>query len=138
MFYLIYVSSAVNLMEGKALQNLLEQSRENNQRLEITGLLLYKGGNFMQMLEGDQQTVLALYERIKQDERHKGVIRIMMGLQSNRIFDQWSMGFKEMDEWGASQTFDEFQAKKLVNRSDLNEEAQDAYKFMLQFQKKVD
>jgi hypothetical protein len=43
----------------------LEQSRENNLRLDVTGMLLYKGGNFMQMLEGEKDAVLGLYEAKK-------------------------------------------------------------------------
>ena len=136
MFYLIYVSSAVKLMEGDALQSLLEQSRDDNRRLEITGMLLYKGGNFMQMLEGEKRTVLDLYERIKKDDRHKCVVRIMMGYEANRSFDHWSMGFNHMDKCGCSQTFDDYVEENLVRRS-RRKDTQDAYKFLMQVQEKV-
>ena len=55
MFYLIYVSSAIKLMHDDELLLLLEKARENNSRLGITGMLLYKEGNFMQMLEGGKE-----------------------------------------------------------------------------------
>lgn len=44
-FYHVYVSSSVNLMSREELVKLLTISRENNARLGITGLLLYKDGN---------------------------------------------------------------------------------------------
>ena len=136
MFYLIYVSSAVELMPEAALHSLLEQSRANNRRLDITGMLLYQGGNFMQMLEGEQQTVLELYDRRKKDKRHTGMIKIMTGQAEKRSFEQWSMGFKNMDNWGNSQTLDEYIDKNLVMRS-FAQDTQDAYRFMRQFQARV-
>ena len=65
MFYLIYISSAVKLMNDDELLFMLEQAREKNLRLGLTGMLLYKNGSFMQMLEGDKQTVLDLYDTIR-------------------------------------------------------------------------
>jgi len=49
---LVYVSSATELFSDTQLENLLLRSRQNNSTLGITGMLLYKDGNFMQCLEG--------------------------------------------------------------------------------------
>jgi hypothetical protein len=78
-FFLIYVSSALKLMGELELLSLLELSRAKNVRLNITGLLLYKEGNFMQMLEGEKDTVLNLYAAIQKDVRHHNVITVMTG-----------------------------------------------------------
>lgn len=51
MYYLIYVSAATELMNNDQLLALLEQSRRNNERHRITGMLLYKSGNFMQYID---------------------------------------------------------------------------------------
>ena len=64
MFRLIYVSTAVRLLNKDELVEILNVSREKNARLNITGLLLYKDGNFMQLLEGRKEDVLALYDVI--------------------------------------------------------------------------
>ena len=69
MYSLIYVSSAVQLMAGEELTQLLLQSRAKNVRLEITGLLLYKDGDFMQALEGAEDRVKLLFETIQRDSR---------------------------------------------------------------------
>jgi hypothetical protein len=58
MYFLVYVSSAVNLFSDEDLIQLLEVSRRNNEKAEITGLLLYSSGNFMQTLEGPEKAVL--------------------------------------------------------------------------------
>ncbi len=131
MFYLIYVSSAVKLMDDDELIELLRQSRAKNQRLEITGMLLYKGGNFMQMLEGRQQTVLELYATICADVRHKGVITVQQARIAQRNFPDWTMGFQNMDKIVDAQ-FEDYIRDNLTLRS-FAEDAQNAYHFMVQF-----
>jgi len=97
MFSLIYVSSAVRTFSQSQLIDLLVQSRENNTSLGITGMLLYKGGNFMQVLEGEEDAVTALYAAIGRDPRHRGLLVILQGPQAERQFPEWSMGFHNLD-----------------------------------------
>ena len=96
MYSLVYVSSATKLWTKEELVELLRASRENNAPQGITGLLLYKDGNFMQMLEGDEQAVTALYERIELDPRHRGAIVLLKGQEDARQFPDWSMGFRDL------------------------------------------
>lgn len=96
--YLLYSSTAVRKMESEDLTNLLEISRANNKRRGITGMLLYKDGCFMQMLEGDQDEVRNLFETIRQDSRHESVVEIVSDPVQERSFSDWSMGFVDMDQ----------------------------------------
>ncbi|WP_188557330.1 BLUF domain-containing protein [Hymenobacter glacieicola] len=57
MHHIVYQSSAVGLPTTAELKFLLRQSRANNQRLHITGLLLYSNGSFLQVLEGQAPAV---------------------------------------------------------------------------------
>lgn len=131
MYYLIYVSSAAFPMSSDDLLFLLEQSREKNRRLGVTGMLVYMGGSFMQMLEGDKQVVLELFETIKHDSRHKGVIQVMAG-DKHRNFEDWSMGFSNMDEVGNFPSLDEYLDENLGLRT-FQEDARHARKFMISF-----
>jgi hypothetical protein len=97
MYFLIYVSSAVNLFSDEELTKLLEVSRRNNHRRGISGLLLYQAGNFMQVLEGAEKDVLETHGRISFDPRHTGLITLMQGQREGRDFEDWSMGFKKLD-----------------------------------------
>lgn len=97
MFYLVYASSATRPFSEADLSDLLETSRENNARLGITGMLLYKDGNFMQVLEGEEETVRALYEKIGTDPRHDGAITLHQSFAQERQFPDWSMGFRNLD-----------------------------------------
>ena len=97
MLSLIYVSSSIKLLSDAELLDILKVSRENNASEEITGLLLYKSENFMQVLEGPDEVVDALYEKIKADPRHKGVSIISREQISARQFSAWEMAFQNLD-----------------------------------------
>ncbi|MEP7288141.1 MAG: BLUF domain-containing protein [Chloroflexota bacterium] len=94
---LIYASSAVSEMPNDDLLQLLTQAREKNSRLDITGMLLYKGGNFLQVLEGDRQVVEDLYLVIEKDPRHHQSVIILKRPVTERSFSEWSMGFLQLD-----------------------------------------
>ena len=96
LYSMIYVSSAVTLFSSAELVALLEKSRANNTRLGVSGILLYKDGNTMQLLEGERDTVLALYERIAGDPRHRGLLRLLEGPAEARQFPDWSMAFHDL------------------------------------------
>jgi hypothetical protein len=96
MFFTVYVSSAVQIPTQEELSALLETSRRNNAQAGITGLLLYKDGNYMQFLEGPKDQVCALLETIKADRRHRGIIVLMQHEHVAREFSEWSMGFKAL------------------------------------------
>jgi hypothetical protein len=82
--------------DAPELLTLLRQSRASNAAHNITGLLLYASdGRFMQMLEGEQATVHALYHhRIAQDPRHFDCRVLREGPCQERTFDSWAMGFR--------------------------------------------
>jgi hypothetical protein len=78
------------------LTDLLQKSRKNNSALGITGMLLYKDGNFMQVLEGDEDTVRELAAKIAQDRRHRGFIQLYSTSIRERTFPDWGMGFYDL------------------------------------------
>lgn len=96
MFWLAYVSSATQLFSKADLVDLLIRSREKNSRLGITGLLLYRDGNFMQVLEGEEKAVLELYGTICRDSRHFGQFILDQGHCDARQFSEWAMGFRDL------------------------------------------
>ncbi|OKS84869.1 BLUF domain-containing protein [Mucilaginibacter polytrichastri] len=98
MKYLIYMSSATELMNNEQLFELLTVSRKNNTDRNLTGMLLYGEGAFVQVLEGEADILDATYETIKADKRHKNIIQIISGNMEKRNFQNWSMGFKSVDK----------------------------------------
>jgi FAD-dependent sensor of blue light len=104
MFHLVYASSALLPFTKPELQALLEQARAKNAKLGLTGMLLYKDGNFMQVLEGDQKAVTDLAAIIERDPRHKGVLILLRGTSEERLFPDWSMGFRDLTDQNAAKT----------------------------------
>ncbi|EHQ28768.1 BLUF domain protein [Mucilaginibacter paludis DSM 18603] len=93
MNYLIYISTSIKLFTDADLKNLLTQSRLNNSKHGITGIILYNKGTFFQVLEGEEEQLTITFEKIKHDPRHKGIIIMKTGTVSRRNFPEWSMGF---------------------------------------------
>ncbi len=104
MYYTIYVSQAKRPMDVSELEQLLQKSRAWNTSKALTGLLIYryssegKSGHFIQMLEGDKEEVHALYDKIKIDKRHHTVLKLNEGTIEKRMFSEWAMGFKNIDD----------------------------------------
>lgn len=96
MYQLVYVSSATVPFPTPDLLALLAVSRANNSRAGVTGLLLYRDGNFMQVLEGPEDAVRATFARIEGDRRHKGSLVLLSGPVPSRQFPDWSMGFRDL------------------------------------------
>lgn len=103
MHYLIYVSQANTPMGNAELEDILNVSRQNNERDGLTGLLIYRfssdsgRGHFIQMLEGEREAVRATYGRIADDPRHHTKILLEEGEMNARHFPNWFMGFKNAD-----------------------------------------
>ncbi len=62
--------------------------------MDITGILLYFNGNIIQVLEGVEERVKALYEVIRRDPQHTQVIKLYSYPIEQRSFSDWSMGYK--------------------------------------------
>ncbi len=95
-YCLVYASTATELMSEQELYTILETARANNARVDVTGMLLYADGNFIQILEGDRERVEALYALIEKDPRHHGAVRMMRRYVHERSFADWRMGFKSL------------------------------------------
>ena len=91
-YALIYVSKVVRPLSAEELEALSNESNLNNERLGLTGLLLYSGKNFMQILEGDYETLTELFAKITTDSRHHSIEVLMGAPASERLFPEWSMG----------------------------------------------
>ncbi len=88
-----YVSSASRELKENELEKLFYNTQTNNSNANITGALLYYYGNFLQVLEGEKDTLLALFEKIKKDKRHKNIITIFNKQNEHRIFEAYKSGF---------------------------------------------
>jgi len=94
MHHLIYMSHATHSLDEQDLALLLQQARDGNEQRSITGVLVYGGGQFMQVLEGERTQVLALYEHLLNDPRHERVVKLADKEVEQRSFANWNMAFR--------------------------------------------
>ena len=97
---LLYVSTASHRLCPEELNHLLDRARARNAREQVTGVLLYSHGNFMQYLEGPAAGIATVYEAIKADRLHHGIIELMHEPIVAREFADWSMAFRSVSAFG--------------------------------------
>ncbi|WP_350561523.1 BLUF domain-containing protein [Psychrobacter sp. CAL346-MNA-CIBAN-0220] len=98
---LVYVSSLT--LQGRIDASMFEEVERHasayNQQHEITGILCYGNGNFLQCIEGEKAQVIALQKRIFADRRHKNIkILLLQVIDQHRFFD-WRMRLLFLERW---------------------------------------
>ncbi|MDJ0364110.1 BLUF domain-containing protein [Hymenobacter sp. H14-R3] len=92
-YHLLYCSQAVHVFGEEQLADLLEHALARNAQCDITGLLCYGNGHFVQVLEGEAAAVEKLFTRILCDRRHHRLHVLSRGVGPARRFDDWRMAF---------------------------------------------
>jgi len=95
---LAYISTAVKLMSDEQLLEILKVARKRNAEHDVTGVLLYSEGTFIQALEGDDDAIYEIFDLIECDHRHKNIIKLVDKPLHERNFPDWSMGFAVFDQ----------------------------------------
>jgi len=87
-----YMSKFAKSFTTKEIEDLAVQSAKHNKENDITGVLMASGDLFFQIIEGPDDKIDQLVERIVNDTRHKEVI-ILNNLSGDfsRLFPDWSM-----------------------------------------------
>ena len=97
LYHLGYVSTEAVKFSDEELVALLSEARKANTDRNVTGLLLYREGSFYQVLEGSEAAVMATFQDIEGDPRHKEVRVLFDGETDAREFADWQMGFLNLD-----------------------------------------
>jgi hypothetical protein len=86
-----YTSLARPDLQTPDLEDILHMARERNTLDRITGLLVFNGTHFLQVIEGAENAIDGLIERLRKDPRHTGFeIRDQRKIEA-RSFPDWSM-----------------------------------------------
>lgn len=117
--HIIYQSTAVTDLSGSELGRLLHQSQVHNQAADVTGVLLYDGTRFLQVLEGEKGAIEAIFARILVDCRHTDVEILANGPAEQRQFNSWSMGLMNYGPTADSAIYDARRALLQVNDAAL-------------------
>ncbi len=97
----LYVSSFAERVPVSAVADIAKVSRKQNLAANITGLLVFDGSAFAQLLEGPDDAVAALVARLPADERHTDFQLLSIGpTQGPRRFPTWQLGYLLLDSDG--------------------------------------
>ncbi|RJT74899.1 BLUF domain-containing protein [Arthrobacter cheniae] len=111
MLSVVYSSAATQSFSEADLAGLLTVSRRTNHSSHLTGLLLYRQGRFLQILEGPEGTVRDRMAIITADRRHTRLRVLIEETRNQRQFPDWTMGYEPIsatmsdDVPGYEQTF---------------------------------
>jgi len=88
---LIYKSQLNPSCKSLSLLSLVEKAKCSNAALDVTGILLFNGLDFLQILEGSEEVIEDLFVKIGQDKRHFGVVELMRDYAPRRRFENVGM-----------------------------------------------
>ncbi len=95
LYQLLYTSRKTPTCNDKEIEKILDSCKRNNPSKDITGVLLHSNDHFIQYLEGSKD-IIKLYDLIKTDTRHTGVVLLSYAPLKERVFPAWHMGYKNI------------------------------------------
>ena len=110
----LYASRPSSPLSTQQLDLILEQSRRNNPRAGVTGILCYTKDVFIQVLEGGRDEVCELFNGIVRDNRHLNIRVLVYEEILERRFSNWTMGQVDISKINASLLLKYFKKADLV------------------------
>ncbi|MBI3230875.1 MAG: EAL domain-containing protein [Burkholderiales bacterium] len=129
LYFLIYISQAKQALTEEELLALQGKASAHNRQFGVTGCLLYQDEYFLQMLEGNKDTIQSLMDKIRADPRHHQVQIVIESATNKRIFTDWSMGLRNLSKQLDEPDFQRWQMKKHSFLT-LAEDARLCYRFI--------
>lgn len=114
---LIYRSLALKPPSQGDLDKLVALARERNSALHVTGILLYDGSHFFQLLEGPSAGIDELLASIGKDPRHTQVVKLLRDYSPGRRFGRQGMDLLDMRGQTADALFDALLARMTARGS---------------------
>lgn len=88
---IIYRSHICEDVPVKALEEMVAAANSKNRQADVTGILLFNGTHFFQLLEGPVENVTAIYQQICHDPRHHNVVELLSDHGPTRRFGNVGM-----------------------------------------------
>lgn len=91
MYRLIYKSRSVEPLNWDIVRDITSKSESNNESCGVTGVLLAGRCHFLQVLEGNFESVNDIFRRITTDTRHCDLSIVSFSVVDARLFGSWAM-----------------------------------------------
>ena len=95
---IIYRSHICDNVSAQVLEEMVAAANEKNGQANVTGILLFNGTHFFQLLEGPEESVQAIYRHICRDDRHYNVVELLCDYAPSRRFGKSGMELFDLRE----------------------------------------
>lgn len=95
---LLYLSLARRPISAQDLMAMSCNFAARNARTHVTGVLVYAGNRFMQVMEGEHTAIEVLMRRIERDTRHGDIAVVLDESVQTRLFSHWNMGCLHLND----------------------------------------
>ncbi|MGC1067497.1 diguanylate phosphodiesterase [Pantoea agglomerans] len=95
---IIYRSHISDDFPIRTLPAMVDNASKINAAHDVTGILLFNGTHFFQLLEGPEAGIQAVYQRICADRRHHNVVELMRDYAPYRRFGNAGMALFDLRE----------------------------------------
>ncbi len=130
---LIYRSHIQQNIDEEMIIQMLADANQKNKQLGISGLLFYDAPFFFQVIEGPEEAVKVLYEKILQDTRHSNVVLLTHENIKFRQYPNFGMYFVDIKNIKNNDvTLDQYREENNLNPIDNNYDSK-SEKFIRQF-----
>ena len=94
----LYRSHLCDHVPVKTLEDMVDKANKKNELSDVTGILLFDGLHFFQLLEGPHEAVQSIYERICKDARHENLVELLHDYAPARRFGNSGMELFDLRE----------------------------------------
>ena len=124
---IIYASEAKTKIDVPMSRAILEKAQENNERNDLTGMLVFNSRYFLQAIEGSPQKINALYNVLMTDPRHTNLFILGYEHITERMYGEWRMNYATLNE-ANKRAFLKYSPSSVFNPYELT--AENALRFM--------
>jgi len=90
-----YISSASQILTSKDIEMLIIDAKVFNNNNNIGGILIYTNQTFFQTIEGEYEDIISLFKKIKSDNRHYGILKILETKSLTRRYERFNSNYIE-------------------------------------------
>lgn len=100
---IIYRSHLSDTVPLKTLEDMVASANKKNDLADVTGILLFNGTHFFQLLEGPEESVLTIYRHICEDKRHYNLVELLRDYAPSRRFGKAGMELFDLRNYDRDQ-----------------------------------
>ncbi len=100
---IIYRSHFRDHVPVHVLEDMVVAANKKNSEAGVSGILLFNGKLFFQLLEGPEESVKAIYQAICEDDRHRNVVELLCDYSPARRFGKVGMELFDLRKYDRHQ-----------------------------------